>query len=1074
MLKHRGVSRIVFASLIGLHLLLLTLFSSMAAAQSPNFQELFDHHGVMMLLIDPATGQIVDANPAAARFYGHDRNTLKTKSIQHINTLSPKQVAAERDLAEREGRNYFIFRHALADGEIRTVEVYSNPYNFAGRRLLLSVIHDITPGRNLEQGMWHYQKRLEELVAQRTTALENRSRWMLAAFLLVSIIAAALVFDIRRRKQIETNFEHLIMELPISLCLVHADGRIYMRNRRFVELFGYDEANVPTLAEWWPRAYPDATYRQWVLDTWNANMDQARQTGTDIPSREYRVTTRSGEALNIQITGITIGDRFLAVFMDNTEQQRTELSLREARDMSARSEALLRRVIDAMPHIVIVKDAESRFQLVNATLARFYGSTPEAMEGKDDSDFNPNLEQVEFYRRNIREIVASGLPQVVQEDSTDATTGQVRHYQSVKVPFPGRDGAPSVLIVATDVTDLYETQTRLRVSEERMAYALEATREGLWDWSITGDRVDHNEQWGHILGLKQVPPSHPVSFFAERIHADDRNAVMARIGKSLETNCGYESEHRVVWSDGHIVWVHDRGKVVERDAEGRPLRMVGSIRDITEHKQAEAALLEAKQAAEAANVAKSRFLATMSHELRTPMNGVLGMAQLLLAGPVSEAETKEYARTILHSGQSLVSLLNDILDLSKIEAGKLKLEAGVVAPAEILHEAEALFSANARAKGLEISAAWTGPVSQRYHGDPHRLRQMLSNLVNNAIKFTAHGKVHIEARELEADAQTALLEFAVIDTGIGIAADKQSVLFRAFSQVDDSATREYGGTGLGLSIVKSLARQMGGEVGVESTANAGSRFWFRARLEPILENADTRMAPRVADEMLPPTQLAGRVLVVEDDPTNRLVINALLKTLGVDSLTAEDGAQGVKCVLAEADAIDAILMDIHMPLLDGYGATAQIRTWEQEQQRSPLPIIALTADAFADDQAHCLATGMNAYLAKPVHLDALAATLAHWLTTAQPTAAAESSASVTRKLDWPAFKAQAEALLPLLTAAKFDAVDRFAALESLATGTSLAAELAAIRPDITAFRFAPARAALVQLLDNNLPEEPTT
>ncbi|WP_374327389.1 ATP-binding protein [Azonexus sp.] len=437
-----------------------------------------------------------------------------------------------------------------------------------------------------------------------------------------------------------------------------------------------------------------------------------------------------------------------------------------------------------------------------------------------------------------------------------------------------------------------------------------------------------------------------------------------------------------------------------RQPDGRITNYVGVQEDITESKriaaelerhqshleelvaQRTAQLAQALTAAEAANVAKSRFLAAMSHELRTPMNGILGMAQLLLSGPLSEQETREYSRTIFHSGQTLLTLLNDILDLSKVEAGKLTLEAGVIAPAEILRETEALFAGNAQAKGLQLTARWLGPEHQRYHGDPHRLRQMLSNLVNNAIKFTEHGEVRIEASELAADAAAPQLEFAVSDTGIGIAGEKHALLFQPFSQVDSSTTRQFGGTGLGLSIVRSLARQMGGEVGLSSTPGSGSRFWFRIPRLALSENPDTRATARPEGSSTPPAgppQLCGRVLIVEDNRTNQRVAGALLKKLGLQSVIAENGQQAVERVINEADTIDLILMDIQMPVLDGYGATRQIRAWEQERQRPALPIIALTADAFPEDQARCREAGMDDYLAKPVHIDALTAALSRYL-----------------------------------------------------------------------------------------------
>lgn len=393
-------------------------------------------------------------------------------------------------------------------------------------------------------------------------------------------------------------------------------------------------------------------------------------------------------------------------------------------------------------------------------------------------------------------------------------------------------------------------------------------------------------------------------------------------------------------------------------------------------------LRHALLAAESANVAKSRFLATISHEIRTPLNGVLGMAQLLIAGPVGEEETREYARTILHSGQTLLTLLNDILDLSKIEAGKMTLVSERVVPADIVRESANLFAQTAQANKIDLHSQWRGDAAQHYRGDPHRLRQMLSNLVNNAIKFTAQGSVRIEAAEIAHDGLAAVLEFSVSDTGVGIPADQQDRLFKPFSQIDDSATRQHGGSGLGLSIVRHLAQLMNGEVGVDSAPGRGSRFWFRVRLERLAAQGDNRALPRVASPSVAgagDAPLTGRVLVVEDNLTNRIVIDAMLKKMGIATVTAENGEEALGRVMAEADRIDVILMDVQMPVLDGYQATGSIRDWEQAQQRTPLPIIALTADAFPEDRARCLAAGMDDYLSKPVHVNVLADTLKKWL-----------------------------------------------------------------------------------------------
>lgn len=385
----------------------------------------------------------------------------------------------------------------------------------------------------------------------------------------------------------------------------------------------------------------------------------------------------------------------------------------------------------------------------------------------------------------------------------------------------------------------------------------------------------------------------------------------------------------------------------------------------------------AKDAAESASIAKSQFLAVMSHEIRTPMNGILGMAQMLLMDQVSEEDRQDYARTILSSGQTLLGLLNDILDLSKIEAGRLELAMSVVNPVDVLSETKHLFQKNAQEKGLHLAFDWQGEASC-YLADLHRLRQMLSNLTNNAIKFTAQGQVVLQAREIERSGTKALLEFSVEDTGIGIPEDKLNHLFEAFSQVDGSITRQFGGTGLGLSIVRSLATKMGGSVGVESTFGAGSRFWFRIYADQVnVETPQNNDAVVNDSAVLTAVALKGNILVVEDNPMNQKVIQALLGKLGLACQVVSNGQAGVEFVMHNP-SIDLILMDVQMPVMDGYQATKNIRAWEMGQQ-GHRTIIALTADAFDEDRKRCLDAGMDDFLVKPVSLDKLRLALQRWL-----------------------------------------------------------------------------------------------
>ena len=413
-------------------------------------------------------------------------------------------------------------------------------------------------------------------------------------------------------------------------------------------------------------------------------------------------------------------------------------------------------------------------------------------------------------------------------------------------------------------------------------------------------------------------------------------------------------------------------RIVERKTTDG--HIVGFRVDVTE-------LQQAREAAEAASISKSRFLASMSHEIRTPMNGILGMAQMLLEPRLSDSKRTEYARIILNSGQTLLALLNDILDLSKVESGRLELERAVFSPASLIHEVATLFAQAAEEKSLVLMAEWRGPA-HRYWADPTRLRQMLTNLVGNAIKFTDAGQVRIEGHLVVTPEGDEGLLFAVSDTGIGISTEVQGKLFQPFTQADASTTRRFGGTGLGLSIVRNLAHLMGGDVGVESELGKGARFWFSIKAEPLMTGEDARHEVREQSGVLPgldrPSKLSGRVLVVEDNPTNRMVVQTMLESLGMASTCVENGQDAVT-MLGSSEHFDLVLMDCQMPVMDGFEATRRIRNREISERRSRLPVIALTADAFAEDREECIAAGMDDFLAKPLDIQKLAATLHRWL-----------------------------------------------------------------------------------------------
>lgn len=395
-------------------------------------------------------------------------------------------------------------------------------------------------------------------------------------------------------------------------------------------------------------------------------------------------------------------------------------------------------------------------------------------------------------------------------------------------------------------------------------------------------------------------------------------------------------------------------------------------RQIAERQLAETRLMAAKAEAEAASLAKSQFLANISHEVRTPMNAMLGMTELLMRTPL-DARQRHFAQVALESGQSLLHLIDDLLDLSRIEAGKLVLRVADFSARELLQEVVDLMTPQAAAKGLKLTQLLGPQLPEQLRGDASRLRQVLVNLISNAIKFTERGSIAVELNLVAAPAGSAFrevrLRYSVTDTGIGIPEQARRRLFKPFSQADESTTRRFGGSGLGLAICRQVVEAMSGEIGFDSQPGRGSTFWFELNL-PIAEAARPREAPPAAAPPSASAKMSGRVLIVEDNAVNRTLLAEMLVMLGLNVSMAENGVQAL--ALLERQSFDVVLMDWHMPEIDGVEAARRIRAREAEMARpglKPLTIIALTASVMPGDSEACLAAGMDGYIAKPFMFD---------------------------------------------------------------------------------------------------------
>ncbi|QUD86470.1 GAF domain-containing hybrid sensor histidine kinase/response regulator [Phenylobacterium montanum] len=447
----------------------------------------------------------------------------------------------------------------------------------------------------------------------------------------------------------------------------------------------------------------------------------------------------------------------------------------------------------------------------------------------------------------------------------------------------------------------------------------------------------------------------------------DRALVAEASRRFHSREAPYEVEYRVLRGENEEFWIAEVMHAV-RGEDGSTRRIIGAMQNITARKQAELALIQAKEEAEAANRAKSAFLATMSHEIRTPLNGVLGMAQAMAAGPM-EPEQRDRLEVIRQSGETLLGVLNDVLDLSKIEAGRLELEEAEFDIAAVAASAHAAFAAVAAQKGLTFDLTVTRAAAGPYLGDATRVRQLLNNLISNALKFTEAGGVTVTVGR-----RGGALALTVADTGIGMTPAQQAALFEKFAQADASTTRRFGGTGLGLAICRELAELMGGRIEARSVEGRGSTFEVvlpLRRLERRKDGAASAAPAQARSEQAGQADL--RLLAAEDNPVNQLVLKTLLSQLGVEVVMVGDGVDAVAAW--ESGDWDIILMDVQMPRMDGPTATRFIRERERAQGRRRTPIVALTANAMTHQVSEYLAAGMDDFVPKPIEIPRLVAAL---------------------------------------------------------------------------------------------------
>jgi PAS domain S-box-containing protein len=510
---------------------------------------------------------------------------------------------------------------------------------------------------------------------------------------------------------------------------------------------------------------------------------------------------------------------------------------------------------------------------------------------------------------------------------------------------------------------LGERQTALAEVERKLSLAIDASGDGTFEVDLVSGQSRVTAGWARMMGYE---PDEVADDLFSYIHPEDAPAVQQAFevhfaGESLHT----ATEQRMRCKDGGYKWVLARASLVERTNDGRPARVIGTTIDISERKALELDLKAARDVAEEANLAKSMFLATISHEIRTPLNGVLGMAQAMEADELSRVQRGRLG-IIRESGQGLLAILNDVLDISKIEAGKLELEAAEFDLQQLAESARHAFTALADAKDIALTLDVAPAARGVCLGDATRVRQILYNLISNALKFTDQGRVAVKLSRRGDE-----VRLQVSDTGIGIAAENLERLFEKFEQADTSTTRRYGGSGLGLAICRELADMIGGRIEVTSKLGEGTTFVVALPLPRIV---GARKAPKPEAARAAPQETGTlRLLAAEDNEINQLVLTTLLGQLGIEPTVVADGAAAVAAW--ESGDWDAILMDVQMPRMDGSTATRLIRQREAELGRRRTPILALTANAMSHQAEGYLAAGMDGVVAKPIEVGQLFAAL---------------------------------------------------------------------------------------------------
>ncbi len=773
--------------------------------------------------------------------------------------------------------------------------------------------------------------------------------------------------DIGERKLLEKQKEQYFRFFTLSgdaMCIADPFGCFKQVNPAFAKLTGFSESELLS-RPFLDFVLPEDRERTAEEMKLQVAVRPTMQFENHYVCRDGSVVLLSWIAYFDKSDGVTY-----ATARDVTEFRRADEKQRAAA-LYARS--LIESSLD--PLVTISPDG--KITDVNKTTEEVTGVGRDRLIGTDFSNY---FTEPDAARAGYQQVLAHGFvrdyPLTIRQNS--GRTTDVLYNATVYRNEAGE--LQGVFAAARDITERKRAEEALRQSEESYRRQAElyqlvqrATQDAIWDWDMVMDRMAWGESVLPMLGYRPQDMGAGPQWHAERIHPEDQERVTSSVREVIESGqSAWSSEYRFRRNDGSYAHVLDRGYVF-RDANGKALRMIGAMSDLSERIRAEQA--------QAANKAKSEFLATMTHEIRTPMIGMMGMVEILSHTKL-DAEQQTAVDTIESSAKALLRIIGDILDFSKIEAGKLELEPQAVSLRKVLEETFDSYASGGSKKGLQMKCELDPAMATAYLADPVRFGQIIGNFLSNALKFTREGSVGLRAEVVASDPSGQTLAIHVSDTGIGISPENQQRLFQPFVQGESSTTRRFGGSGLGLSIARRLAQMMGGTITMVSEEGKGTTLSFVAVFPIVSADLLDQVATVPWTLMKPPDRntaeaAGGLVLLVEDHPTNRLVLTKQLAMAGYQADAVEDGVAALEA-LGKA-SYGLVLTDIQMPRMDGYQLAREIRKIERIAQSARIPVLAVTANALKGELERCLEAGMDDCIIKPVTIPDLDAKLRRWL-----------------------------------------------------------------------------------------------